>query len=118
MTAEWCTEVLQQAIEVHGKPEIFNTDQGSQFTSEVFTGCLQSHGIQISMDGKGRAIDNVFIERLWRSVKYEHVYLHSPSDGVALYEGLSSYFTFYNRERLHQSLGYKTPEVLYKKAAA
>lgn len=118
MTAEWCTEVLEQAIEVHGKPEIFNSDQGSQFTSEVFTGCLKSNDIQISMDGKGRAIDNIYVERLWRSVKYEHVYLHTPADGVALYEGLNSYFTFYNRERLHQSLGYLAPEVLYKRVAA
>ena len=118
MTAEWCTEVLEQAIEVHGKPEIFNTDPGSQFTSEMFTGCLKKHEVQISMDGKGRAIDNIFIERLWRSVKYEYVYLHTPADGVKLYEGLSSYFTFYNQQRLHQSLGYLAPEVVYKKVAA
>ena len=118
MTAEWCTEVLKQAIEMHGKPEIFNTDQGSQFTSEVFTGCLEKHEVQISMDGKGRAIDNVFIERLWKSVKYEHVYLHSPADGVELNEGLSRYFTFYNRERLHQSLGYLVPQDVYKRVAA
>ena len=118
MSAEWCTEVLEQAIEVHGKPEIHNSDQGSQFTSEVFTGCLKKHDIQISMDGKGRALDNIYVERLWRSVKYEHVYLHTPADGVALYEGLSKYFTFYNRERLHQSLGYLAPEVVYKRQAA
>ena len=118
MTAEWCTEVVEQAIQMYGKPEVFNTDQGSQFTSEMFTGCLKRHEIQISMDGKGRAIDNIYIERLWRSVKYEHVYLHTPADGVALYEGLSNYFLFYNRQRLHQSLGYLAPEVLYKKAAA
>lgn len=118
MSAEWCTEVLEQAIEVHGKPEIHNSDQGSQFTSKLFTGCLKKHDIQISMDGKGRAIDNIYVERLWRSVKYEHVYLHTPADGVALYEGLNSYFTFYNRQRLHKSLGYLAPEVLYKKVAA
>ncbi len=87
------------------KPDISNTDLGSQFTSEAFPGSLKKHEVQISMDGKGRAIDNIFVERLWRSVKYKHVYLHSPADGVELYEGLSSYFTFYNRERLHQSLG-------------
>ncbi len=118
MTAEWCREVLEQAITMHGKPEIFNSDQGSQFTSEEFTQHLKKHEVQISMDGKGRAIDNFFIERLWRSVKYEHVYLHSPADGVALYEEPSNYFTFYNRERLHQSLGYLAPEVLYRKVAA
>lgn len=118
MSAEWCCEVLEEAIKVHGKPEIHNSDQGSQFTSELFTGCLKEHDVQISMDGKGRAIDNIYVERLWRSVKYEHVYLHTPADGVALYEGLSKYFTFYNRERLHQSLGYLAPEVLYKRQAA
>ena len=118
MTADWCKEVLQEAIEQHGKPEIFNSDQGSQFTSDVFTGCLLDNEIQISMDGKGRAIDNIYIERLWRTVKYEHIYLHTPADGVALYEGLKEYFSFYNTERLHQSLGYRAPENLYKKAAA
>ena len=118
MTAEWCTEVLKEAIDKHGKPEMHNSDQGSQFTSEEFTKCLKGHDIQISMDGKGRAIDNIYVERLWRSVKYEHVYLHTPADGIALYEGLSSYFTFYNRQRLHQSLDYLAPEVLYKKVAA
>lgn len=118
MTADWCKEVLQEAIEQHGKPEIFNSDQGSQFTSDVFTGCLLDNEIQISMDGKGRAIDNIYIERLWRTVKYEHIYLHTPADGVALYQGLNDYFTFYNTERLHQSLGYQAPENLYKKTAA
>jgi putative transposase len=81
MDAEWCTEVLNEAIEMHGKPEIFNTDQGSQFTSLYFTGALKSQNILISMDGKGRAIDNVFIERLWRSVKYEYAYLN-PANGA------------------------------------
>lgn len=118
MTADWCKEVLQEAIEQHGKPEIFNSDQGSQFTSDVFTGCLLENEIQISMDSKGRAIDNIYIERLWRTVKYEHIYLYTPADGVALYEGLNDYFSFYNKERLHQSLGYQAPENLYKKAAA
>lgn len=118
MTADWCKEVLHEAIEQHGKPEIFNSDQGSQFTSDLFTGCLEKNEIQISMDGKGRAIDNIYIERLWRTVKYEHIYLHTPADGVALYEGLNNYFSFYNKERLHQSLGYQAPENLYKKAAA
>lgn len=118
MTAEWCTTVVSEAIEQHGKPEIMNTDQGSQFTSDVFTELLKEKEIQISMDGKGRAIDNIFIERLWRTVKYEHIYLKVAEDGVNLYEGLNEYFCFYNSERLHQSLGYKTPEVLYSKRAA
>lgn len=118
MTTEWCRDVVDEAISIYGKPEIFNTDQGSQFTSEVFTGLLMKHDIKISMDGKGRALDNIFIERLWRSVKYENIYLHSYEDGVSLYEGLKQYFTFYNTERLHQSLDYTAPEVLYKKKAA
>jgi putative transposase len=118
MTAEWCCQVVEEAIGEHGKPEIFNTDQGSQFTSTVFTGMLKEKEIEISMDGKGRAIDNIFIERLWRSVKYEHVYLRVPGDGVCLYEGLKEYFRFYNGERLHQSLKYQTPEVLYSQRAA
>jgi putative transposase len=118
MTAEWCTMVVSEAIEQHGKPEIMNTDQGSQFTSDVFTELLKDKQIQISMDGKGRAIDNIFIERLWRTVKYEHIYLKVAEDGVNLYDGLNEYFCFYNSERLHQSLGYKTPEVLYNKRAA
>lgn len=118
MTAEWCHQVMSEAIEQHGKPEIVNTDQGSQFTSDVFTELLKEKEIQISMDGKGRAIDNIFIERLWRTVKYENIYLHSYEDGMCLYEGLNEYFCFYNSKRLHQSLDYKTPEVLYNKRAA
>jgi putative transposase len=118
MTAEWCAAVVEEAVEKYGPPQIMNTDQGSQFTSDVFTGLLKGQNIQISMDGKGRAIDNIFIERLWRTVKYEHLYLKVPTDGVQLYEGLKEYFCFYNNERLHQSLGYKTPEVLYFKQAA
>ena len=117
MSAEWCTEVLQEAVRIHGKPEIFNTDQGSQFTSDVFINELKSNEIKISMDGKGRAIDNIFIERLWRSVKYEDVYLKAYENGVDLYNGLSEYFSFYNQQRIHQSLKYKTPESVYKKVA-
>ncbi len=113
MTAEWCRQVAEEAFEIHGCPEIFNTDQGSQFTSDVFTGLLLGNEIQISMDGKGRAIDTIFIERLWRSVKYEHIYLHVAEDGVQLYEGLQEYFSFYNHERSHQSLEYKTPADCY-----
>lgn len=118
MTAEWCKQVAEEAIESYGSPDIFNTDQGSQFTSEVFTGLLKEKNIQISMDGKGRAIDNIFIERLWRTVKYEYVYLHAVEDGVQLYDGLTKYFTFYNHQRPHQSLQYKTPESCYLKRKA
>jgi putative transposase len=118
MTAEWCKQVAEEAMEKYGNPEIFNTDQGSQFTSDVFIGLLKEREINISMDGKGRAIDNIFIERLWRTVKYEHVYLHVAEDGVQLYEGLSRYFLFYNQQRPHQSLGYETPEVQYLKKKA
>jgi putative transposase len=117
MTAEWCKEVVQEAMETYGTPQIFNTDQGSQFTSEVFTGLLKQNNVQISMDGKGRAIDNIFIERLWRTVKYEFIYLNVCEDGVCLYEGLSNYFSFYNTQRLHQSLNYETPASIYLKAA-
>lgn len=117
MSAEWCTEVVREAMEKYGKPEIFNTDQGSQFTSNDFTTQLLDREIKISMDGKGRAIDNIFIERLWRSVKYEHIYLHSAQDGVELYSGLNNYFEFYNTERLHQSLDYQVPASRYLKAA-
>lgn len=118
MNADWCKEVVEEAIDMHGKPEIFNTDQGSQFTSEVFTKMLMGHEIQVSMDGKGRALDNIFIERLWKSVKYENIYLNVYEDGVSLYQGLQQYFNFYNTERLHQSLGYKTPAVLYTRIVA
>jgi putative transposase len=115
MTAEWCTGVLQEAIDKHGKPEIFNTDQGSQYTSEVHTKLLLRNDIKISMDGKGRAIDNIFIERLWRSVKYENVYLQAYGSTRELYKGLKEYFRFYNDERFHQSLEYQTPSEMYNK---
>jgi putative transposase len=117
MSAQWCTEVLQEAIKNHGIPEIFNTDQGSQFTSEVFINTLKDNGINISMDGKGRALDNIFIERLWRSVKYENVYLNVYDNGLSLWKGLEQYFQFYNQERLHQSLNYHTPKQKYVLAA-
>ena len=117
MSAEWCSEVLQEAIKNHGIPEIFNTDQGSQFTSEVFINTLINNGIKISMDGKGRALDNIFIERLWRSVKYENVYLNVYENGLSLWKGLDQYFQFYNHERLHQSLDYHTPKQKYVLAA-
>ena len=101
MTAEWVCMLVEEAITMHGKPEIINSDQGSQFTSMEYTELLKSKEIQISMDGKGRAIDNIFIERLWKSVKYECVYLHVFDDGVQRYEGLNKYFHFYNFIILH-----------------
>jgi len=118
MSAEWCKQVVQEAIDRHGKPLIHNSDQGSQFTSEVYISLLKANGIEISMDGKGRALDNIFIERLWRSVKYENIYLNVYEDGLNLYQGLKQYFDFYNKDRLHQSLEYRSPEVLYCQAAA
>lgn len=117
MSAEWCSKVVQEAIEMYGKPTIFNTDQGVQYTSELFTNVLKKNEIQISMDGKGRAIDNIFIERLWRTVKYEHVYLNVYEDGLSLYKGLSAYFDFYNAERIHQSLEYQTPNEVFQLVA-
>ncbi len=118
MSADWCAETLKEAIEKYGKPEIFNTDQGSQFTSDVFINLLKENNIQISMDGKGRAIDNIFVERLWKSVKYENIYLFVYENGLDLYQGLEKYFLFYNTERLHQSLNYKTPNEIYQNKAA
>ena len=108
MDCDFCVEALEDALET-GKPEIFNTDQGVQYTSKNFTGCLESAGIKISMDGKGRALDNVFVERLWRSVKYENIYPKDYQTGEELYHGLDQYFTFYNSTRPHQSLDYKVP---------
>ncbi len=109
----FCIEALEEALEI-GRPEIFNTDQGVQFTSDKFIGCLNKEGIRISMDGKGRALDNVFVERLWRTVKYESIYLNNFENVKELYEGLKEYFNFYNYRRTHQSLGYKTPAKVYR----
>jgi putative transposase len=113
MTAEWCATITRGAVELYGKPEIINSDQGSQFTSDAHIGLLKKYEIEISMDGKGRAIDNIFIERFWRSIKYEDIYLKAYENGVALYHGVSNYMQFYNTKRLHQSLDYNTPEALY-----
>ena len=115
MDADWCAEVLQEAIDMYGTPEIINTDQGSQYTSEIFVTTVLSNNIKLSMDGKGRAIDNVFIERLWRSVKYESVYLNPPKSGVDLYHQMHYYFTFYNTERRHQGIDNQIPEKRYQK---
>jgi putative transposase len=110
----FCLSALEQALEL-SKPDIFNTDQGSQFTSLEFTGRLEKDHIRISMDGRGRFIDNIFVERLWRSVKYEEVYLHDYETVSDASDGLARYFLFYNMERLHESLGYKTPYEIYVK---
>ena len=104
----FCLEALENALR-GGRPEIFNTDQGAQFTSRAFTERLRRGGIQISMDGRGRALDNVFVERLWRTVKYEEVYLREYNSVREAQQGLRRYFGFYNDERLHQALGYRTP---------
>lgn len=114
ITADFCLRPLQAALEKWGKPGIFNTDQGSQFTSHVFTEFLLEKQIQISMDGKGRALDNIFIERFWRTIKYEHIYLHEYVDGKSLYDGLVGFMQFYNYERKHQSLSYLTPSQVYQ----
>lgn len=113
MEPDFCVEALQDALLHHGKPEIFNTDQGSQFSSDAFISVLKNANINISMDGKGRWVDNVFVERLWRSVKYEDVYLKAYITGKELKAGLSNYFKFYNNERYHQSLGDNTPDEVY-----
>jgi putative transposase len=116
MDAGFCVDCLEEAIQSYGAPDIFNSDQGSQFTSEAFTGVLIQNGITISMDGRGRALDNIFVERLWRTVKYEDVYLKKYDGLQDLLIGLTHYFLFYNQERYHQSLGYKTPHEVYQTA--
>lgn len=112
MDVEFCLEALRKALMI-GIPDIFNSDQGSQFTSDDFTGILLARGIQISMDGRGRALDNIFVERLWRSVKYENIYLNNYEAPREAYVGLKGYFDFYNDERPHQSLDYQTPSEVY-----
>jgi putative transposase len=113
MSTDFCVEALEEALAKYGRPEIFNTDQGSQFTSEGFTDILKNHDIKISMDGKGRWVDNVFVERLWKSVKYEHVYLHAYEDVADARRQITGYFTFYNTTRPHSSLGGQTPDTAY-----
>jgi putative transposase len=113
MEAGFCLEALEEALSEFGPPETFNTDQGSQFTSEEWTTPLKAAGVAISMDGKGRWIDNIFIEPLWRSVKYEDVYLHAYTSGSEARRSLTRYFSFYNGRRVHESLGYTTPDEVY-----
>jgi putative transposase len=117
LTTDFCLEALEEAIAHYGCPDIFNTDQGAQFTSEEFTGFLKANGIQISMDGKGCWRDNVFVERLWRTIKYEHVYLYAYSSMDDAKAHLKVYLEFYNGKRPHRSLGGKTPDAVYFEAA-
>jgi putative transposase len=112
MDVGFCMEALEKAM-ARAKPQIFNSDQGSQYTSTAFTQRLLEAEIQISMDGKGRCFDNIFIERLWRTLKYEDIYLKDYTDGHALWHGLSAYLDFYNHQRLHQSLAYRPPAEVY-----
>lgn len=112
LDGSFCIETLGAAL-AHGVPDIFNTDQGAQYTSEAFTEVLKGHGIKISMDGRGRALDNIFVERLWRTVKYEDIYIKNYETGSGLNRGMEKYFRFYNKERPHQSLGYETPWKVY-----
>jgi len=116
LEGRFCLEALDEAL-TRGRPEIFNTDQGSQFTSREYTGCLEQAGIAVSRDGRGRALDNVFVERLWRSVKYEDIYLKDYDRVVDLESGLNAYFQFYDEERPHQSLGYQTPGEVHRAGA-
>jgi len=113
LDADFCVDALEEALS-KGRPQIFNTDQGGQFSSDAFTGMLMEHGIQISMDGKGRYIDNIFVERLWRSVKYEEVYLKAYEGVREARTGLGAYLDFYNDERPHQSLKYQTPRQVFE----
>lgn len=114
MDDSFCVSALERALRRHGRPEIFNTDQGSQYTGNAFTGVLKGHGIRVSMDGKGSAMDNIMVERLWRSVKYEDIYLKDYETVEQLVQGLRRYFIFYNNERPHQSLDAKAPREVYE----
>jgi len=116
LDSDFCISALERAL-LHAQPEIFNSDQGAQFTSMAFTERLKARGIQISMDGRGRALDNLFVERLWRTVKYEEVYLHDDRSVSEAIHNLRRYVTFYNGERLHQALNYQTPEAVYRQLA-
>src|SRR3954453_4629452 len=112
--ADFCVDALEEALRRFGRPEIFNTDQGSQFTSTDFTGVLKAHAIKISMDGKGRCMDNIFVERLWRSLNHESVYLHGYASVAEARAGIGAWLHFYNEERLHQAHGYRTPRQIYE----
>ena len=118
MDVSFCLAALEDALARHGKPEIFNTDQGAQFTSAAFTGAVTAAGVAISMDGRGRWMDNVFIERLWRSLKYEDLYLKAYADGRAARRGIAEWMEFYNERRLHQALGYRAPMAVWREQIA
>jgi putative transposase len=111
--ADFCVDAVEAALATYGKPDIFNTDQGAQFTSDAFTDVLLEAGVRVSMDGKGRFMDNIFVERLWRSLKYEEVYLKAYETAAEAKAGIGNWFTFYNEERPHQALGYRTPAAVY-----
>jgi putative transposase len=117
LEAEASLSVLKQAIKDHGKPEIINSDQGSQFTCEQWVEYLKKNDVKISMDGKGRAVDNIFIERFWRTLKYDYVYLHPASDGLELYQGIKEFISYYNNKLCHQGIDRKIPAELYKSVA-
>jgi putative transposase len=114
METDFCVEALQEAMDLYGKPEIFNTDQGVQFTASAFIETLAAQGVQISMDGKGRFLDNIFIERLWRSLKYEEVFTHAYTSVLEARRGIGRWLNFYNNERKHQALGYRTPAQIFE----
>ncbi|KAA1239150.1 IS3 family transposase, partial [Aquimarina sp. RZ0] len=109
MSAEWCTELLNDTVEQYGTPKIHNSDQGSQYTSDLYIAALKKHQIQISMDGKGRALDNIYIERFWKSLKYEKIYLNPPNGGLDLYQKVKEYIEFYNTKRRHTEIGKVPP---------
>ncbi|MFM7637852.1 MAG: IS3 family transposase [Crocinitomicaceae bacterium] len=117
MTTEWCKSIVEKAIKDYGRPEIFNTDQGSQFTNAVFTEMLNKHDIRISMDGKGRALDNIYIERFWRSIKYEKIYLNPSNGGIELWKSVNDYINFYNGQRRQEVLNKMTPNLMYESLA-
>ena len=114
MEAMWCCRVLEECIEMHGRPEILNTDQGSQFTSDDFVYRVINNGIKLSMDGQGRALDNIYIERFWRTLKYEHIYIRPAKDGKDLRDGVTWFIKYYNAERRHTELENKTPDTIFK----
>ncbi len=116
LDSSFCVDALEEALDKFGKPEIFNTDQGAQFTADAFTKVLRDRNIAISMDGKGRYLDNVFVERLWRSLKYEEVYLHAYDSVTEARAGIGRYLHFYNELRPHQTLGYQTPDAFFRGA--
>jgi putative transposase len=118
MDAEWVVRVVREAVETHGKPDIINSDQGSQFTSDEYVEYVKSLGsVQISMDGKGRFLDNVYIERFWRTIKYDKIYIYPPSDGLELFKTCQEFVNYYNNTRPHESLDYKQPVVFFKRAS-